>query len=324
MQSINLAITLCFVFGCTLGCESQVSQTPPTPEPTYGGKTLAEWSAQAKDKEPQLRAQAAEGLLGISKLGTRTGPPRLAFTKEESERQAKEMLREAQERRKDPGWVLREARRKQAIAALTELLGDQEKAVRLAAIAAIRKVAWPDSTVAIPALTRLLTDEEAEVRVAAAETLGQLGHLGPWGAPAIPALAERLRDKHPDVRRAAALALITIGRAAKAETAIPPLTKLLRDEQADIRSAAARTLGTIGPAAKSAVPPLTDLLRDKEDGVRLAAAEALGNIGPEAQAAIPALTELLADSSQPLREVAAKGLEKIKKDAPSDAVEKSP
>lgn len=291
MPTRYIIISLCFVFGCTLGCESRVSQTPPTPEPTFEGKTLAEWSAQAKDKDPHLREQAAQGLLGITKLGTRTGPPRLAFTKEESERQAKEMLREAQERWKEPGRALREARRKQAIQTLTELLGDQENAVRLAAIAAIRKVVWPDSTAAIPALARLLTDEEAEVRVAAAEALGQVGYQGSWGAKAIPALAQRLQDEDPDVRRAAALALTCIGPAAKAEAAIPPLTKLLRDEQADLRRSAARALGRMGSQATSAIAPLTDLLQDKDDGVRQAAAESL---------------------------------EEIKKDAPSGAVEKSP
>jgi hypothetical protein len=52
MQRLGLLLAAVFV-GVCLGGE---------PEPTYEGKTLGQWSAQAKDQDPRLREQAARAL----------------------------------------------------------------------------------------------------------------------------------------------------------------------------------------------------------------------------------------------------------------------
>jgi len=144
--------------------------------------------------------------------------------------------------------VLWRRRLKKAIAALTELLQDEDPRIRRVAIGALKNMQAADKAAAISAFTTGLQDRDPLVRCAAFEALGELGLQA---RAAIPVLMELLKGKSPDV------------------------------------SYAVETLGKIGSEAKAAIPALTELLKDKDSNVRRTAAEALGKIGPEAKTAIP-------------------------------------
>jgi HEAT repeat protein len=93
---------------------------------------------------------------------------------------------------------------KAVVPALAELLKDNDKFVRLAAVDALLGYGAPEAKAAIPDLVRLLKDDDWGFRSSAAIALGR---IGPEARAAIPALTELLTDKDARVPQAAAEAL---------------------------------------------------------------------------------------------------------------------
>jgi len=74
MQRLGSLLAAVFV-GVCLGAE---------PEPTYEGKTLGQWSAQAKDQDPQLREQSARALGRMAEALIQEDPSKPEFRNSKS------------------------------------------------------------------------------------------------------------------------------------------------------------------------------------------------------------------------------------------------
>ena len=106
----------------------------------------------------------------------------------------------------------------------------------------------PKANAAIPALTELLTNENREIRVVGALALWKISHDA---KTIVPVLIELLKyeevffgnDKGATVRWTAAMALAEIGPEAKA--AVPALSNLLKDKIKAVRDAAASAIKKI-------------------------------------------------------------------------------
>ena len=58
MQRLGPMLTVVLVVVC-LGAEPEPAKTPPEKGLTFQGKTLDQWTALAKDKEPTVRVRAS-------------------------------------------------------------------------------------------------------------------------------------------------------------------------------------------------------------------------------------------------------------------------
>jgi hypothetical protein len=202
---------------------------------------------------------------------------------------------------------------KEATAALTTALRDEDEAVRLnasyalgtvgaAAVPALitevragteigrRHACCALSVVgkaAAPALLQAVEETDWRVRAAVVDTLGEIGPVTP---EIVHALIRALGDGSDWVRRHAADAVGTIGKPAR--DAVPALIRLLEDAQPYVRINAATALAKIGPAAEEAVPALVKTLEDPDRYVRGFAILALRRIGtPQARDALFDLLE---------------------------------
>jgi HEAT repeat protein len=223
-----------------------------------------------------------------------------------------------------------------AVAALIQVAGHPDPAVREVVVYALGRIGSPDQAT-IEALTHALGDHNLKVQRAAAEALGRISPLprfvllalgdvlahgnadlqraaaftlagaGADAQPLAPALAELLRSPNSEVRRVAAYALGCIGYGAR--TALPDLQDLLRhDDKPEVREVASFALGRMGAAAQRATPDLRAALKDSDANVRRVAAEALETIAPAGQSATPALLDALHDRRPAVRQSAADAL----------------
>lgn len=268
MRLLSTFLPLLLVAVCLAAEQDPFSASPPK-EPVYRGRTLEDWIALAKDRDPVLRLDAVEvlGHFGTAVIPTLTkllGDDDCAVC-----RAAVSAL----------GKIGPEA--KTAVPALTGLLKDKDETIRMAAIQALREMG-PEAKMAVPTLIELLKGEDAGYEAAAT-----LGAIGPEAKAAVPALTALLKNRK--YAREAASALAEIGP--EARIAVPSLIELLKEEEG--RPTVALALGRIGPEAKEAAAALTKALGDKDVSVRQTAAWALGMIGPESRMAVLALAELL-------------------------------
>ena len=101
---------------------------------------------------------------------------------------------------------------------------------------------------AVPALIQALKDEDKNVRIVA---IAILGEIGSEATEAIPFLAEFLKDQSDENRDSRVMVVNTLGKLGQA--AIPNLIAALQDEDIWVRSNVASALGQIGQDAKEAV-----------------------------------------------------------------------
>ena len=153
MKPFTLLLTFTFA-GVCLGAEKEPAKTSPKKEATVQGKTLGEWTIQAKDKDLKARIKAAEAL---GEMGPAAIPALIEL-----------LLDKDYEVRRAASSALKPIIGPAAIPALTELLRD--KKVRSGATETLGKI----GSVAIPALTELLKDDDAGVRKAAADALEKI------------------------------------------------------------------------------------------------------------------------------------------------------
>jgi len=161
-----------------------------------------------------------------------------------------------------------------AIAELVGALGDQDKFVRWAAARTLGRIGPMEEEAVVPALARLLTDADLDVRLAAAAALERLASAAKAAAPD---LRRTVGSTDAELRFAAIRALAAIG-GPDAQAAVPELTAAVADADVRVRQVAAQVLGKFGPAAKDAVPALRQALQDESADVQRAAGEALLNI----------------------------------------------
>src|SRR4029077_14458717 len=128
---------------------------------------------------------------------------------------------------------------------------------------------------AIAALTELLYDEDSDVRK---EAVKALGAIGPDARDAVSALSEAVRDRNDRVRR---VAVISLGKAGPTSAGISALEQALSDPEDSVREEAAETLGQWGKVAESAAPSLRAVCKDAEGRVRVKSATALCKVMPD-------------------------------------------
>jgi (1->4)-alpha-D-glucan 1-alpha-D-glucosylmutase len=159
----------------------------------------------------------------------------------------------------------------EVVPALVATLGDDDVAVRRAAIEALTAI----GPAAVLPLANALEAADKVLRRAAAEALGRIEPAAVEMAPeVVPTLVAALADADVAVRRTAAELLGRIGA-----TAGSALAAALGGSSTTVRRTAAEVLGRIGPAAAEAapevVPALVAALGDADATVRRAVAEAL-------------------------------------------------
>lgn len=233
---------------------------------------------------------------------------------------------------KDEDWALREEAATllgefadpRGVTPLVDVLQDEDRAVRDAATAALRKI----GQAAVPTLISVLRHPNGNVQEAAVSILKDLADpraldpligcltslnwvvrmhaargLGVLGKErAVPSLVPLLVDRVKAVRVEATDALARIGR-----LALATLVAALRHHEWILRLHACEALGKIGAA--EAVGPLCQvMLNDRDAAVRQDAAKALGGIGHAAGR--EALTKALADLD--VRPFAVEALGKLK------------
>ena len=147
-------------------------------------------------------------------------------------------------------------------------------------------------TVREPVEDALKNGKTARVRQAAAIALG--ARYGS-GVASEPALIAALKDNEFAVRFAAGMALVQIGtreRPANFTAAIPVLVEGLQQKDEQVRLLASQYLLMSGSVAKAALPALAKLLDDKAPEVRFEAALAMVGLDKSSAAGtVPALTE---------------------------------
>ena len=303
MKPFSLLLAFALV-GICVGAEQNPAPLSQDQEPSYRGKTVAQWRTLATDKEPKVRIDAVAGLgkigplaipiltdllkdddwrvrqaavLAIAAMGSeaKSAIPALGLLREDKDRTVRRIVVLAFSELGPCAWPC-----------LMDVLIDERGEVRKNVAIALILFAEPKRTV--PALTELLNDKDYPVRVAAAVCLGK---IGPDAKAAVPALIEMLKNQDSYLRCTAAYTLAMIGPEAK--IAVPALIGLLRDKDMNVRNGAAVALGQTRSETRVVVPALIELLKGKDS--RSTAASALAQIGPAAKIAIPALKELLGD-----------------------------
>lgn len=177
-----------------------------------------------------------------------------------------------------------QASMKQAVDKLTDGLGSNDAAMRMAAVRGMRKLNAPPELVA-PALVRMANDPNPDVSANVVAALADVGE------PIVPRVAKALSK--PELRGLAIRVIKKLGP--KAAGAVDALVDAANGadamQQADIYLA----LAAIGPSAAPATDVLAKSLKSDDDHVRHAAIFALRQIGPGATEAVPQLVSMLGD-----------------------------
>lgn len=132
---------------------------------------------------------------------------------------------------------------------------------------------------------------------------------------ALPKLKQNLaKEKELRVRLAALYVLETLGESA--EKAVDEVALASKDKNGFVRWGAVRVLNNMAPRQDDkAVPALAERLTDGNKTVRLAAVQALGRYGPQAKPAAKPLSEAIGDSEAHVRLAAINALAAIGPDA---------
>jgi HEAT repeat protein len=208
-----------------------------------------------------------------------------------------------------------------AIPILRDLVMDQDKTIRLAAIRFL-VAHGSNARLAAPDLTAALSDADPSVRIQAAAALEKITRNNELG---LPVFVEALKIKDHSIRLGAACALPQLGPQDKA--AVPVMIEVLREDGTlyPLYRALARAQGAAAvpllvstlrdyQKARRAGPPPADPSMDNDWQVAVAAIDGLGFIGPPAESAVSLLTDLLQEKS--LRHHAALALWRIEPKSP--------
>jgi HEAT repeat protein len=203
--------------------------------------------------------------------------------------------------------------------ALTEMLGDRDTEVRIAALDALGSTARKVSVEPPAALAAGLADESAGIRTAAIKALACFHRdLDRW-IPSIFGVLEREAELR--VRNASLQALSQLRPPTYSTRALPALITGLSSRYPEIQLVAAFLVGALGPDARPAIPDLIKALSYPIDSTKVGpgkehpmawdpgceAAQALSKIAPGTPSAgevIQALTEVVR-AGHPYRRVAA-------------------
>ncbi len=191
--------------------------------------------------------------------------------------------------------ILARFNRREVQRALQEQLGDNNKMIRSAVLAALVKM---DGPIEVARVCALLRDPELEVQNRAVELLARardpetVRHLVPV-----------LKDENEQARRAAVEVLNEVGDA----RSVKYLLEAIKDDDWWVRSRAGDALGKIG--GPKVIDAVLELVRDKDEDIRRAAIEILNQTKDER--AINQLIEATRDSDWWVSERAVDALAEI-------------
>jgi len=234
------------------------------------------------------------------------------------------------------------AKDKDAVAALSRALSDEDDEVRIESAAALAKMGFvtdelldtlvrqlqperpvhaptrwaiqtlgeigPKANSATPRLIEILKGDDSLLAVDAARALGRIGTPR---SDDVPPLLAALNHQDRLVACTAAEALCTIQP--KHQVATRRLIEMLGSDDYSDRVSAAIFLARVGPVEEPVIAALSRALSGRHPSVRSAAATALGRLGTAATGAIPSLTKALDDRYRSVRESAATALREIQK-----------
>lgn len=213
----------------------------------------------------------------------------------------RELLDSDPQVRADSAVRLGQARAKDAVESLIELLEDQSDRVRMAAVWALGEIGDPR---AVAPLMETCSDASVQVRLSACRSLGRLGD-----ARAIPVLTGLLGEMDDRVRLAAARALAEIPGRDSTEA----LVEVLLEDDNEVIRQQARLLLEHNDAAFARQRMIDALRKNPDAAARAHAARILGDLG--GNEAVPALIEAVSDPVPAVRSRAARALALLPTDA---------
>jgi HEAT repeat protein len=232
-----------------------LAQDKYNPEPTpEESRKISAWMARLKDKDAEVRANAAVELAKFSWKAKAAVPALAQLLKDQN---ANVRAEAAETLSRTIGW------------------SSEQKAIKAILPMLIEATKDPDARVCRGAVSALCSfQKDSEKRV--------------------PVFIDALKHPDDDVRRAAISGLDGSIHGSEAKVVVPALIGALKDKNARNRGWAVRALRYSFPEYwKAAVPGLASLLKDEERIVRSEAAIALAYLSDAAQDAVPALTETL-------------------------------
>ena len=273
-------------------------------EPTYEGKTLAQWTKKLPPQweMPGTPISDQQAVAAICALCTNRLPALVQDIAYDDRPRAARVLT-------TPQWV------PMSIRYWRFIFLPPAKAVRVDTAMAALRALGSNAAPAIPALTNLVRGTNPIIAFRAAMILP---YLGPDALALLVQLAQE--PGFPARQQAARISGLTgvataIGymryMGTNAEAAVPALIELSRNNNKDVAEAAARALGDLAMGAETAVPALANLLTNSNSQTRYAAANALQQFGSNAVSAVPALLPVLQDKELFVRDGATNALRAI-------------
>ena len=212
---------------------------------------------------------------------------------------------------------------KDAIPAVTKLLGNRDTAIRLVAVETLGKIGAGNPE-ALAKLAELLKNHRKTPQALQEAALRALAGMKGGAKAAAGDLKEyREQIKIPSCKVWASATLVAIGQDVEQNAKI--VLRALKDSTPRARSAriaAIEAAAYLGPQAKPGIPNLIEALKDKSligraDGgrVREQAAHTLGQLGATAKDAIKPLSDMLRDPDRKARRAAVEALGSMGPDA---------
>ena len=201
------------------------------------------------------------------------------------------------------------------IAALAEVMNDNRREVRIAAIMGLSGI---DADRAVDALIRALADSDAKVRMWAYKGIKKMEKR------AVPNMIQHVmtRSSTAQLKYRTALnktetlsdvLLSTLSEMGK--SAVPYLVDLLKNPQGELTAKAVNVLGNIGPSAGDSMTTLLRLLDTTSDNaLKKNTIDAIAKIGDMDPEVMPKLLELSEDEDQTVSGAAKQALKKLEED----------
>lgn len=271
--------------------QSKAAAPSPTPDLTFGGRTLAEWVADLKHDREAQREAAAKAIGGMGAKAKSAAPQLIPLVKDKDALVRKEAIL---------ALGLIGADDADTVRVIAERLADSERLVRPAAarsLGRLGKAAAP----AVPELTRAASSDDSLLRPAA---LDALGALGAHAREAIPVLLELASGAGLQESFRAKQTLKKVGKGD-----LPLMLRTYREGNATVKSIITGMFEEYGPDDGAATADL--LVAMKDDGLWAYATGAIKRIGPGAKDAIEPLKKLLNHDNSVRRITAAAALASV-------------
>lgn len=277
-------------------------------EPTYKGKTMAQWAEQyERDGTPEEAQQARAAIRAMCTNDIPALLAAIAYDDTPRKRRINALV----------GWLPRPIQNRLAPMAFAD-----RKVTKAETAAAALRALGPSAAPAIPGLVTLMAATNANVsyraiytlsrlgtngltvllaaaanpaysrRIGAVQAMGHMAYLGTNVTPALPVLLQCAQDQDRILSRIAVTALAQLAADTTAtlpmNSILPAVCATLTDPDPFTRGYGIDLLLQIGPPARHAAPALLNAFQDPDDHVRRKATNALRRIAPDLLTNAPA------------------------------------